>query len=51
MYYATELEIQFLREGATPAVDSYRLHHFCFAAWEIERTPSEDYLVTEETAI
>jgi hypothetical protein len=42
MYYTTELEMEFRHEGATPAVDSYRLHHLCFAAWETERTRTED---------
>jgi hypothetical protein len=42
MYYTTELEIEFRREGATPDVVSYRLHHLCLAAWEIERTRTED---------
>jgi hypothetical protein len=40
MYYTTELQIEFQREGATP--DSYRLHHLCFTAWELERTRTED---------
>ena len=33
----TELEIQFTRDGAISEPDSFRLHHQCFAAWEIER--------------
>jgi len=36
----TELEIQF-DDGATARPVSYRLHHRCFAAWEIERAKGE----------
>jgi hypothetical protein len=32
-----EFEIEFAREGGPPAVDRYRVHTRCFAAWEFER--------------
>ena len=37
-----ELEIEFNRHGATPAVDRYHLHPRCYAAWEFERTKVDD---------
>jgi hypothetical protein len=37
-----EYELQFRHDGATPGLDRYHLHLRCFAAWEMERTKSED---------
>ena len=37
----TELEIEFLDEGATLGVDRYCLHHRCFAAWTLEQRELE----------
>ncbi len=33
----TELEIEFLRDSGVGPPVIYRLHHRCFAAWELER--------------
>ncbi len=33
----TELEIEFLRDKEVGPPVIYRLHHRCFAAWELER--------------
>src|SRR5688572_1925968 len=33
-----EYEIQFVRDGSSPGIDTYSLHMRCFAAWEMERT-------------
>jgi hypothetical protein len=33
----TELEIEFVRDDGVGPPLTYRLHHRCFAAWELER--------------
>jgi hypothetical protein len=33
-----EVELQFDRQDGTRGFDQYRLHHLCYAAWELERT-------------
>jgi hypothetical protein len=33
----TELEIEFLRDNEVGPPMIYRLHHRCFAAWQLER--------------
>jgi hypothetical protein len=35
--HMTELEIQFSHDGAVSDPPRFRLHHQCFAAWEVER--------------
>ena len=36
-----EIEMEFVRKGATPWLDTYLLHPRCFAAWELPRDTLE----------
>ena len=47
MRHMTELEIEFKDDGAAPETVSFRLHHRCFAAWEIERYAKDERAVDE----